>query len=219
MSARAIRIGTFAAALVAAVAARDGAAQTAGEARPVFAGAVVAGNADNSTGLSGSPARSGGALAVGVSLGTTFADRWSVQVEGEWPTSDQAVVNQYSYPYGSQTYTSVTRTAYRTPTVAVLFGVHWRPSKRVDFAFQFGPCLRNEQRSEEYQTSVNGTVTESDRVNWNDWLLRASVGGEVAVNVTPRVTVVGQLRVHGALDPWGEVGRVVRPAVGVRIRF
>jgi hypothetical protein len=78
MSARAIRIGTFAAALMAAIAARDGAAQTTGEARRVFAGAVVAANFDNSAGSSGSAERSGGGLAIGVTLGKTFADRWSV---------------------------------------------------------------------------------------------------------------------------------------------
>jgi hypothetical protein len=48
-----------------------------------------------------------------------------------------------------------------------------------------------------------------------------SIGGDVAVNVTPRVAVVGQLRVHmdGLCvdDPWA--GTVVRPAVGVRVRF
>lgn len=223
MSARGIRIGAFAVALVAVLAPRDGAAQTAGEARRVFAGAVVAGNIDNSVWSATGSDRSGGPLAVGVTLGTSFADRWSVQVEGEWPTSDTTAVNQYSYqsgyPYGSQTYTSVTRTTYRTPTVAVLFGVHWRLPKRVDIAFQFGPGLRNEKQRYEYQALLNGTVTESHQYSSNDWQLRATVGGEVAVGVTSRVAVVGQLRVHGALDPWGESGRVVRPAVGVRVRF
>jgi len=27
------------------------------------------------------------------------------------------------------------------------------------------------------------------------------------------------LRVHGVFDPWGETGRVVRPAIGVRVKF
>jgi hypothetical protein len=209
--------------LVVMLAARDGAAQTSAEARRVFAGGSLAWNIDNSVWSATGSDRSGGALAVGVTLGTSFADRWSVQVEGEWPTSDKTVVNQYSYqsgyPYGSQTYSSVTRTTYRTPTVAVLFGVHWRLPKRVDIAFQFGPCFRKEQRTDEYQTTVNGTVTESHQYSSNDWQLRASVGGEVAVGVTSRVAVVGQLRVHGALGPWGESDRVVRPAVGVRVRF
>jgi hypothetical protein len=225
MSVRAIRIGTFAAVCIAAIAARDGAAQTAGDARRVFAGAVVAGNFDNSAWSSGSTARSGGALAVGVSLGKNFADRWSVQVEGEWPTSDQTVVDRWDYPYGyaygGQTYTSLTRATYRTPTVAVLFGVHWRLPKRVDIAFQFGPCLRNERQTYEYQTLTNGTVTDSHVSSWNDWRLRTSVGADVAVNVTSRVAVVGQLRVHmdGLYldEPWA--GTVVRPTVGVRVSF
>lgn len=223
MRATASRVGTVAAALVVMLAARDGAAQTSAEARRVFAGSSLAWNIDNSVWSPSGSQRSGEALAVGVAFGMNFADRWSVQAEGEWPTSDQTVVNQYSYqsgyPYGSQTYTSMTRTTYRTPTVAVLFGVHWRLPKRVDIAFQFGPCFRKEQRSDEYQTTVNGTVTESRQYSSNDWQLRASVGGEVAVGVTSRVAVVGQVRVHGALDPWGESGRVVRPAVGVRVRF
>jgi hypothetical protein len=223
MRARASRVGTVAAVLVVMLAGRDGAAQTSAEARRVFAGGSVAWNIDNSAWSPSGSQRSGGALAVGGAFGMNFADRWSVQVEGEWPTSDQTVVNEYSYqsgyPYGSQTYSSVTRTTYRTPTVAVLFGVHWRLPKRIDIAFQFGPCFQKEQRSDEYQTTVNGTVTESHQYSSNDWQLRASVGGEVAVGVTPRVAVVGQVRVHGALNPWGETGRVVRPAVGVRVRF
>ncbi len=223
MRARAIRVGTFAMVLAAAFAARDGAAQTTGEPRRVFAGGVVAVNIDNSVWSYSGEKPTGGALAVGVGAGFNFADRWSLQIEGEWPTSDQTMVHQYSdqsgYPYGNQTYSSVTRTTYRTPTVAVLFGVHWRLPKRIDIAFQFGPGFRNEKRSDEYQTLVNGAVVESRQGGWSEWQLRVSVGGEMAVAVTPRVAVVGQLRVHGALDPWRETGRVVRPAIGVRIRF
>lgn len=213
----------FVAAFLVMLAARDGAAQSSGGTRRVFAGASVAWNVDRSVWSYDAPEPTGSGPALGLALGMNFADRWSVQVEGEWPTSDTTVVNQYSYqagyPYGSQTYSSVTRTTYRTPTVAVLFGVHWRLPKRVDIAFQFGPCFRKEQRSDEYQTTVNGAVTDSHQYSSNDWQLRASVGGEVAVGVTSRVAVVGQLRVHGALDPSGESGRVVRPAVGVRVRF
>jgi len=225
MTAPGIRFGTFVVAFFVVLAARDGAAQTqtGGAAQRGFAGASVAWNIDNSVWSSGGSEPTGGATAIGVAAGFTFADRWSLQVEGEFPTSDQTMVNQYSYqsgyPYGSQTYTSVTRTTYRTPTVAVLFGVHWRLPKRVDIAFQFGPGFRNEKQSYEYQTLANGTVTESHQSSWSDWLLRVSAGGEVAVGVTSRVAVVGQLRVHGALDPWGEAGRVVRPAIGVRVKF
>ena len=145
MRARARWVGTVAAALVVMLAAQDGTAQTSGEARRVFAGGCVAGNIDNSVWSPSGSKRSGGTLAVGVAVGMDFQDRWSVQVEGEWPTSDQTVVIQYptGYPYGYPTgypsYSSVTRTTYRTPTVAVLFGVHVRPSRRVDVAFQFGP--------------------------------------------------------------------------------
>ena len=225
MSVRASRVGSVAAALVVMLAARDGAAQASGEARRVFAGAVVAGNIDNSVWAASGSERTGGTVAIGFSAGFNFADRWSVQVEGEWPTSDQAVVNRYQtgypygYPSGYPTYSTVTRTTYRTPTIAVLFGVHWRPSRRVDVAFQFGPGYRNEQRTDEYQSLSNGTVVESHQYSWNDWLMRASVGAEAAVRVTPRVAVVAQVRVHGAVDPWDEIGRVVRPAVGVRVRF
>jgi hypothetical protein len=220
MRARASRVGTFVVAVVVVLAARDGAAQGSGAAQRVFAGASVAWNIDNSVWSSGG---SGGSTAIGVAAGFTFTDRWSLQVEGEFPTSDRTKVDQWTYksgyPYGSQTYTSVTRTTYRTPTVAVLFGVHWRLPKRVDIAFQFGPGFRNEKQNYEDQTLVNGTVTESDQHSYNDWRMGASVGGEVAVGVTSRVAVVGQLRVHGVLGGLAETGRVVRPAVGVRVKF
>jgi hypothetical protein len=68
---------------------------------------------------------------------------------------------------------------------------------------------------------VDGTVIESYRDSWSDWSLGISVGGEVAVGVTPRVAVVGQLRVHLErlyLDDLSH-GTVVRPAIGVRVRF
>jgi hypothetical protein len=111
---------------------------------------------------------------------------------------------------------------YRTPTVAVLFGVHWRLPKRVDIAFQFGPCLQHKQQDYEYQTRVNGTVVESHQYSWNDWLLRTSLGAETAVSVTSRVSVVAQLRVHLTHGFYPDVqssGAIVRPAIGVRVRF
>jgi hypothetical protein len=225
MTAPATRFGTFVAALIVILAARDGAAQSTGAARPVFAGASVAWNIDNSVWSPGASEPTGGALAVGLAAGFNFADQWSLQVEAELPTADQTMVDQYSYqsgyPYGSQTYTSVTRTTYRTPTVAVLFGVHWRLPKRVDVAFQFGPGFRNEQQRNEYRTLLNGAVIESHQDSWNVWRLRTSVGGEVAVGVTSRVAVVGQLRVHLYFNDEADLssGSVVRPAIGVRVRF
>jgi hypothetical protein len=226
MRAQASRVGTFVVAVVVVLAARDGAAQGSGAAQRVFAGASVAWNIDSSVWSSGGSEPTGGALAIGVAAGFTFADRWSLQVEGEFPTSDRTKVDQWTYksgyPYGSQTYTQVRRMTQRTPTVAVLFGVHWRLPKRVDIAFQFGPGFRNEKQNYEDQTLVNGTVTESDQHSYNDWRMGASVGGEVAVGVTSRVTVVGQLRVHVRLGHplYGDgPGQVVRPAIGVRVKF
>jgi hypothetical protein len=220
MRTRAIRVGAAIAALILALGVRDGAAQTTGDARRVFAGAVLAGNIEERVLVS---ARSGGPLAVGGTFGGTFADRWSVQVEGEWPTSDQTVV--YRWDNGPPVLPSgLSRTTSRTSTVAVLLGVHWRLPKHVDVAFQFGPCLRHERGTEETQYFTNGTVTESHASSRNGWHPGASVGGAVAVNVTSRVAVVGQLRVHMQLVY--EEGfallprvRVVRPAVGVRVRF
>jgi hypothetical protein len=215
----ATRIGTFVAALLVVLCARDGVAQSSAGSPPVFAGASAAWNIDNSA--YGSE-RTGGALAVGATFGTNFADRWSVQVEGEWPTSAQTVVNQFSWGsgYGSQTYTAFTRTAVRTPTVAVLFGVHWRLPKRVDIGFQFGPCFRYEQRDRESQYFVNGILDHSYQYSENGWRNAISLGVETAVALTPRVAVVGQLRVHWR-DPYhdSEQGPVWRPAVGVRVRF
>jgi hypothetical protein len=209
--------------LVIILAARDGAAQSSGAAQRVFAGASVAWNIDNSVWSSSDAARTGGSLAVGLAAGFTFADRWSLQVEAELPTADRTMTEantfQSGYPYGSGSHTYVYRTTYRTPTLAVLFGVHWRLPKRVDIAFQFGPCLRNERQTYEQQILVNGAVTDSYQGSSDDWVLRASVGGEVAVGVTSRVAVVGQLRVHGVLEPWDDVGRIVRPAIGVRVKF
>ncbi len=100
-----------------------------------------------------------------------------------------------------------------------MFGVHLRPSERVDVALQFGPHYRNEQRSDEYQTLVNGTVTGSHQYSSSDWYMRVTVGAEAAVAVTSRLAVVAQLRVHGGLVPGAETDTVVRPAIGVRVRF
>jgi hypothetical protein len=215
MRAQATRIGTFVAVVLVILAARDGAAQSSGSAKPWFVGASVAGNIDNTTWMFSGSEHSGGALAVGLAGGTNFAQRWSLQVEGEWPTLDQTTVHQWSY--GSATY--VGRTTLRTPTVAVLFGVHWRLPKRVDVALQFGPSFLNQQWGDEQQTLVDGTVVESHQSSRSHWYLRASVGGEVAVSVTPRVALIGQLRLHlvhlgTELSP-----AIVRPAVGVRVRF
>jgi hypothetical protein len=215
MRPQATRVGTFLAVLLVVLFARDGAAQTGGSVKPWFVGAGVGGNIDDTTWWFSGAEKSGGALAIGVTAGRTFADRWSMQVEGEWPTSDQVV----SYQYGVGTTTYATRSTLRTPTVAVLVGVHWRLPKRVDVAFQFGSSVLNQQWSNEQQTLVNGTVVESHQSSWSQWYLRPTVGGEVAVSVTQRVAVVGQVRLHlvsiqAELSP-----AIVRPAVGVRVRF
>jgi hypothetical protein len=217
MRARARWVGTVAAALVVALAAQDGTAQTSGEARRVFAGGVAAANFDNAAVCAGCAERGGGGLAIGVTFGTTFADWWSVQAEGEWPTSDQTRVIQYSY--GPSTVVSELKS--RTPTVAVLFGVHGRASKRVDLAFQFGPSIVNIQQDSEDRTSVNGVVTDTRGYSTSDWYLTVAVGGEAAVSITPRVAVVGQLRLHlNPAAPFQLLSEaVVRPAIGVRVRF
>jgi hypothetical protein len=212
------RRAVFVAALLVMLAARDGAAQSSGGARRVFAGASVAWNIDHSTWQYYDSEPTGNALAAGLALGINFADRWSVQVEGEWPTSDYTAHHLADYQFQTQE----SRVTYRTPTVAVLFGVHWRLPKRVDIAFQFGPCLQNKQQDYEYQTLVNGTVVESHRYSSNDWLLRTSLGAETAVAVTSRVSVVAQVRVHlthGLYSDGLLSGAIVRPAVGVRVRF
>jgi hypothetical protein len=208
----------FVAALLVMLAARDGAAQSGGGARRVFAGASVAWNIDHSTWHYDDSEPAGNALAAGLALGINFADRWSVQVEGEWPTSDYTTDHLAVY----QSQTRESRVTYRTPTVAVLFGVHWRLPKRVDIAFQFGPCLQNKQQDYEYRTLVNGAAIESQQYSSNDWLLRTSLGAETAVSVTSRVSVVAQLRVHlthGLYSDGLLSGAIVRPAIGVRVRF
>ena len=212
------RRAVFIAALMVMLAVRDGAAQSSGGARRVFAGASAIWNIDRSIWSYDAPEPTGSALAVGLALGMNFADRWSVQVEGEWPTSDYTANHLAVY----QSQTQESRVTYRTPTVAVLFGVHWRLPKRVDIAFQFGPCLQHKQQDYEYQTRVNGTVVESHQYSWNDWLLRTSLGAETAVSVTSHVSVVAQLRVHLTHGFYPDVqssGAIVRPAIGVRVRF
>lgn len=206
------------AALLVMLAARDGAAQSSGGTRRVFAGASAAWNVDRSIWSYDAPEPTGSALAVGLALGMNFADRWSVQVEGEWPTSDQTAYDLVVY----HSQTAAARVTYRTPTVAVLFGVHWRLPKRVDIAFQFGPCLQNKQQDYDYLTPVDGTVIESHQGSVNDWQLRTSAGAEAAASVTSHVAVVAQLRVHlthGFYSDAQSPGAIVRPAVGVRVRF
>ena len=136
------RRAALGAALLVMLAARDGAAQSRRGARRVFAGASAALNFDNS--VSHGAEITGGALAVGLAVGTNFVGRWSVQAEGEWPTSGQATVvdgrRLYAYPLDAV----MERSTYRTPTVAVLFGFHWRLPRGVDIGFQFGPSLQHQ---------------------------------------------------------------------------
>lgn len=205
------------AALLVVLAAREAAAQSSGDARRVFAGASAAWNIDHS--VSHGSESTGGTLAVGLAFGMNFADRWSVQVEGEWPTSDQTTVvdyrRLYDYPPGSV----VERSTYRTPTVAVLFGVHWRLPRGVDVAFQFGPSVQHQQRDYESQYGMNGVAYRAHEASEDWWQLGVSVGAETTLAVTPRVAVVVQVRVHAVPDIFEGPETVVRPAVGVRVRF
>jgi hypothetical protein len=211
------RRAVFVAALLVVLAAQDGAAQSSGGARRVFAGASAAWNIDNS--VSHGAESTGDALAVGLAFGMNFADRWSVQIEGEWPTSDQTTVvdyrRLYDYPPGSV----VERSTYRTPTVAVLFGVHWRLPRGVDVAFQFGPSVQHQLREYESQYGMNGVAYRAHEGSEDSWQLGISVGAETAVAVTPRVALVAQVRVHAVPNIFEGPETIARPAVGVRVRF
>ena len=225
MSTRAIRVGTFVGALVVILAARDGAAQSRGAARPLFVGASVAANIDNSVWAASGPDahRRHGGDRVGRRLQlrgpVVPAGRGRVANVGPDGGHPVSTGSPYGSPYGYQPYSSVTRTSYRTSDCRGAVRRPLRPSKRVDVALQFGPSLRGEQRDYEAQTLVNGAVMESHQDTWTDWHLRVSAGGEVAVAVTPRVAVVGQLRVHLAHLDEVSSGAVTRPAIGVRVRF
>jgi hypothetical protein len=209
------RRAVFVAALVVMLAARDGAAQSNGGARRAFAGASVAWNIDHSTWHYYDAEPTGNAVAVGLALGMDFADRWSVQVEGEWPTSDYTAHHLVVY----QSQTRESGVTYRTPTVAVLFGVHWRLPRGVDVAFQFGPSVQHQYREYEAQYGMNGVAYRAHEASEDSWQLGVSVGAETAVAVTPRVAVVAQVRVHAVPNIFEGPETVVRPATGVRVRF
>ena len=205
------------AALLVVLAAQDGAAQSSGGTRRVFAGASAALNIDNS--VSHGAESTGGALAVGLAFGTNFAGRWSVQAEGEWPTLGQTTVVDGRRLYGYPLDAVRERSTYRTPTVAVLLGFHWRLSRGVDIAFQFGPSLQHQYREYEYQYGMNGIAYSAPEASEDSWRLGVSAGVETAVAVTPRVAVVAQVRLHGVANIFEGLESIVRPAVGVRVRF
>jgi hypothetical protein len=144
-------------------------------------------------------------------------ERWTVQVEAELPTGD-ATRRSESSPYPGGSYWQ--ETLYRTPTVAVLFGIRPRPGGRVDVGFQFGPGHGWKQSTTRWGFSDARGQTTAGQTDDSQSGIALSLGIDVAVRLSSHVSVVPQLRVHsvaaGILEPsW----RVVRPAVGVRVRF
>jgi hypothetical protein len=202
------------------------AGDAAGQAPPaegrLFAGGALAGNwvhTDWGTWIDPQPStwNSNGRLAVGFSFGARISERWSVQVEAELPTGDATRRSEYS-PYPGSSYWKETQ--YRTPTVAVLFGVRPRPGSRVDVGFQFGPGRSWKQSTTRW--GFSNARGETTGVQPDDAAsgIALSIGVEVAVRLTSHVSVVPQLRLHDVSagffrDSW----RIVRPAVGVRVRF
>jgi hypothetical protein len=208
---------------VTVLAAGDAAGQTPPAESRLFAGGALAGNwvhTDWGTWIDPQPGtwNSNGRLAVGVSIGARISERWSVQVEAELPTGD-ATRRSESTPYPGASFWQETR--YRTPTVAVLFGIRPRPGGRVDVGFQFGPGHGWKQSTTRWGFSDARGQTTTGQTDDAQSGIALSLGVEVAIRLTSRVSVVPQLRVHDVLAGFPLDGgwSIVRPAVGVRVRF
>jgi hypothetical protein len=216
------RIAVLALLTITVLAARDAAGQSPPAEGRLFAGGALSGNwvrTDWGTWIDPQPStwNSDGRLAVGFSFGARISERWSVQVEAELPTGDATRRSEY-LPYPGGSYWRETR--YRTPTLAVLFGIRPRPGGRVDVGFQFGPGRGWRQSATRWGFSDSRGETTTGQTDDAQSGLALSLGVEVAVRLTSHVSVVPQLRLHdvsaGLLrDSW----RIVRPAVGVRVRF
>jgi hypothetical protein len=218
----ALRIVALVLLAITVLAAGDAAGQTPPAEGRLFAGGALAGNwvrTDWGTWLDSQPStwNSNGRLAVALSFGARISERWSVQVEAELPTGDSTQRSE-SFPAAGISYWQETQ--YRTPTVAVLFGIRPRPGGRVDVGFQFGPGYGWKQSTTRHGFSAAGGQTTTGQTDDAQSGIALSLGVEVAVRLTAHVSVVPQLRLHdvsaGFLGPsW----RIVRPAVGVRVRF
>ena len=167
------------------------------------------------------PAVAGLTVAAGIDLTRTFGIRF---------TYDRPPLADHVYPV--ETYhdsaTTLQRVSaeqhYRSVSWSVLGDRHTRLSHRVRAGFVFG--VTNTQHEEQYdstieQLSASGAVTKTTSYHTNDtfnWL-GATVGGEVAVALTDRVSVVPDLRVIAF--PFAEYARttIVNPGVSVRWRF
>jgi len=161
---------------------------------------------------------SNGRLAVGLSFGVRISERWSVQVETELPTADATQRIEPSPSPGNPSYWQETQ--YRTPTVAVLFGIRPRPGGRVDVGFQFGPGRGWRLSTTRWGIHDSWGQRTSGQSENSESGIALSLGVDVAVRLTSHVSIVPQFRVHSvAVDILGPSWRVVRPAVGVRVRF
>jgi hypothetical protein len=218
----ALRIAALVLLAVTLLGAGDATGQTPPAEGRLFAGGALAGNwvhTDWGTWIDPQPStwNSNGRLAVGFSFGARISERWSVQVEAELPTGDATRRSEY-YPYPGGSYWQETQ--YRTATVAVLFGVRPRPGSRVDVGFQFGPGHGWKQSTTRWGFSdARGQTTTGQRDDAESGIA-LSLGVEVAVRLTSHVSVVPQLRLHDVSAGFlGDSWRIVRPAVGVRVRF
>ncbi len=207
------RVGAVAVLGMTALAVGDVAAQTSGE-RRLFAGAAVAGNIEQQSSVRANV--SGGRLAVGVSFGADISRRWSVQVEAELPTADTMSAEAWESAFDSYS----ARNRYRTSTVAVLFGFRPLAGRRVDFGFQVGPAWCRRWSSYQAVYGLPGGPTYTYQNESLDWRAAISLGAEVAVRVTSRLSIVPQVRAHvRSLGILEDPSATVRPAVGMRVRF
>jgi hypothetical protein len=155
------------------------------------------------------------ASGAGGAIGFRMSNRFSIRFEAEVPAMHTGRVTA---SYGS---TIATDTAsFRTATYGALFGTHFQPHRRMDLALLLG--LSDAVIDTRFSGYFEGPTTGGVVVRYNEYNSggtahsRALSGGaDVALRLTPHLSIVPEVRFHTYWD----FATVTRTKVAVRWTF
>lgn len=143
---------------------------------------------------------------AGGAIGFRISDHFSLRFEAEVPV-------MHTYTFGDQSFSGTDR--FRTTTFGALAAGHFQAHRRVNLAFLAGlsTAIWETRRSILFDNSSAGSGPRD--YHWTSHGGALSAGVDAAVNLTPHVAIVPEVRVH----TFWEFNTATRTKVAVRWTF
>ena len=158
--------------------------------------------------------------AIAGTIGVALPRNWSVRFEGTLPAWHEEDYD-YSYGSGTQKTTESGVERHRISTYSFLFGKEFTVGRRVAVTPLVGLSAARHSDQEDGIVERNraGVVTrEFSNYDAHDMLSTFTVGADVPITLTPRISIVPGFRTHAVLGYEGGFS-IWRPGIAFRWRF